>query len=360
MNLVLKRQAGLTLVELMVATTLSLVLLAGVLLVFTANKTTYQMQNGLGTLQENGRYAMRQIAADLQLAGFGGCLSPRLDPRVVILANTPPPYLTNFTTGEFFDGRNDETATHEYGGAGGKKAMYQGPDYDGDGTIGDSGTDSIEIRGPLRSDVRFVTGEILTTGTVDVIGTGSGFATDEYLMIADCAGADIFRATGVTESGGDTQIEHTTTSTIPPGLLSRRYGADSVVMEFATHTYFIADTGRVNSYNQPITALYRYDGGDAIPQELVDGVEDLQVQFALDTDGNGVVDDYQDPGGVTDWSEVMAVRVSLLLNSVEGASATEAPFTFFPNGTGPVTPASGDLRLRQEFTALVSVRNSVL
>ena len=356
MNLVLKRQAGLTLVELMVATTLSLVLLAGVLLVFTANKTTYQMQNGLGTLQENGRYAMRQIAADLQLAGFGGCLSPRLDPRVVILANTPPPYLTNFTTGEFFDGRNDETATHTYGG----KAMYQGPDYDADGTIGDNGTDSIEIRGPLRSDVRFVTGEILTTGTVDVIGTGSGFATDEYLMIADCAGADIFRATGVTESGGDTQIEHTTTSTIPPGLLSRRYGADSVVMEFATHTYFIADTGRVNSYNQPITALYRYDGGDAIPQELVDGVEDLQVQFALDTDGNGVVDDYQDPGGVTDWSEVMAVRVSLLLNSVEGASATEAPFTFFPNGTGPVTPVSGDLRLRQEFTALVSVRNSVL
>ncbi|HPE81116.1 MAG TPA: PilW family protein [Gammaproteobacteria bacterium] len=353
MSYQLKRQAGLTLVELMVATTLSLVLLAGVLLVFTANKTTYQMQNGLGTLQENGRYAMRQITADLQLAGFGGCLSPRLDPRVVILANTPPPYLTNFTTGEFFDGRNDETATHTYGG----KAMYQGPDYDADGTIGDNGTDSIEIRGPLRSDVRFVTGEILTTGTVDVIGTGSGFATDEYLMIADCAGADIFRATGVTESGGDTQIAHAASSNSQAGL-SRRYGADSVVMEFATHTYFIADTGRVNSYNQPVTALYRFDGTNS--QELVDGVEDLQVQFALDTDGNGVVDDYQDPGGVTDWSEVMAVRVSLLLNSVEGASATEAPFTFFPNGTGPVTPASGDLRLRQEFTALVSVRNSVL
>ena len=60
-------------------------------------------------------------------------------------------------------------------------------------------------------------------------------------------------------------------------------------------------------------------------------MEDLQVQFAL-IPMAGVVDDYQDPGGVTDWSEVMAVRVSLLLNSVEGASATEAPFTFFPTG----------------------------
>ena len=50
MNYRIKRQAGLTLVELMVATTLSLVLLAGVLLVFSAKKTTYQMQTGLGTL----------------------------------------------------------------------------------------------------------------------------------------------------------------------------------------------------------------------------------------------------------------------------------------------------------------------
>ena len=45
MNFQVKRQSGLTLVELMIATTLSLVLLAGVLLVFSANKTTYRMQN---------------------------------------------------------------------------------------------------------------------------------------------------------------------------------------------------------------------------------------------------------------------------------------------------------------------------
>ena len=57
----------------------------------------------------------------------------------------------------------------------------------------------------------------------------------------------------------------------------------------------------------------------------------------------------------------MAVRVSLLLNSVEGARRPRPRSLSFPNGTGPVLPpASGDLRLRQEFTALVSVRNSVL
>ncbi len=69
------------------------------------------------------------------------------------------------------------------------------------------------------------------------------------------------------------------------------------------------------------------------------------------------------PGGVTNWDEVMAVRVSLLLNSVNGASGVSAPYTFFPASSVAIDPATtdpNDRRLRQEFTALVSVRNSVL
>jgi type IV pilus assembly protein PilW len=338
------RQAGLTLVELLVATTLSLVLLSGVLLVFSANKTTYKMQTGLGTLQENGRYAMRQITSDLQLAGFGGCLSPHIGPRVVTLATGPSDYLNylkKFSEGEFFDGRNDETGTHTYGG----RAML-------------TGTDSIEIRGPLRSAVSYVTKETLPGSPVEVVGTGRGFADDEYLVIADCAGADIFRATAVTEdaSADKTTIQHAASGNTQDAL-SRKYGADAVVMEFATHTYFVGNTGRVNSSGQGIAALYRFDGNNS--EELVDGVENLQVEYALDTDGNGVIDAFRDPGGVTDWGEVMAVRLSLLMDSVEAASAVEAPYKFL-SSTVSIDPPAGDLRLRQEFSALVSVRNSVL
>ena len=340
MNVPARRQAGLTLVELMVATTLSLVLLSGVLLVFSANKATYRMQTGLGTLQENCRYAMRQISSDLQLGGFGGCLSPHLEPRVIMLASSPPPYLSRFAEGEFFDGRNDETGVHTYGGV----AML-------------TGTDSIEVRGPLRSNVNFVTGATPTTGTVDIIGTASGFAVDEYLLIGDCAGADIFRATTVTTSGSDTQIGHGAASNIQSAL-SRGYSADAVVMEFATHTYFVGDTGRVDQNGNAITALYRFDGNTA--QELADGIENLQIEYALDTDGNGVIDAFRDPGGVTDWSEVMAVRISLLVNSVEAASAVPAEYTYFPAGTDPIDPPTDDFRLRQEFSSLVSIRNSVL
>lgn len=348
MSYLLKRQHGLTLVELMVATTLSLILLAGVLLVFSANKTTYQMQTGLGTLQENGRYAMRQITADLQLAGFGGCNSPHLSPRVINLAQPSPPatdFLDSYAGGEFFGGVNDQTGTLTFGSV----SMYTGP--------AGAGTDSIEIRGPLRSNVRYVAGEILSNNAVEVLGTGSGFANNEYLMIADCAGTDIFRATGVSESGGNTLVAHAASANTQANL-SRRYGSDSVVMELATHTYFVGVTGRTNASGQAVTALYRFDGNSS--QELVDGVEDLQVEYALDTDADGTVDAFANPGGVADWSEVLAVRISLLMNSVEGASAVEAPYTYFPASTVPISPATDDFRLRQEFSSLVSVRNSVL
>jgi type IV pilus assembly protein PilW len=341
MNYRVKRQAGLTLVELMIATTLSLVLLAGVLLVFSANKTTYRMQNGLGTLQENGRYALGRITADLQMAGFGGCLSPSVGPRIVVLANSGPSYLDDLANGEFFGGVNDDSGSTSYGG----KAMS-------------AGTDSLEIRGALSSGVNFVNAEVAAAGTIGLKSSVSSSATVPYFMISDCSGADIFTATNSLASGSTT-ISHGTGS---PGntqaTLSRAFAKDAVVAELAAHTYFIGDTTRTNLAGDAILALYRFDGSTF--QELVDGVEDLQIEYALDTDNDDKIDAFADPGGVTNWADVMAVRVSLLINSVEAASSVNAPYTFFPAGSNPIDPPTTDFRLRQEFTTLVSVRNSVL
>jgi type IV pilus assembly protein PilW len=336
------RQTGLTLVELMVATTLSLVLLAGVLLVFSANKTTYQMQGGLGTLQENGRYAVRQITADLQMAGFGGCLSPRLAPRIVSIASSAPSYLTSFAAGDFFTGSDGTSTTY-----GGKASV--------------AGTDTIEIRGPLRSPVNPVSGEISAAGNVTVLGD-SEIAVNDFVMISDCSGGDIFKATAV--NTGRTQIGHGTSGNTQ-ATLSRGYAADALVTRLSTHTYFVADTGRTNTTGQPILALYQFDGTNAT--ELVDGVENLQIEYALDTDADGEVDAFRgvDPSGVgtamvaANWPQVMAVRVSLLINSVNGASSVVAPYTYFPAGSTQITPTN-DFRLRQEFTAMVTVRNGVL
>ena len=65
---------------------------------------------------------------------------------------------------------------------------------------------------------------------------------------------------------------------------------------------------------------------------------------------------------MTNWDEVMAVRVSLLMNSVERGERGRGALHILPGQQCRDRPAnrSNDRRLRQEFSALVSVRNSVL
>ena len=67
------RQAGVGLVEIMVAVTLSLILMAGLVQVYTGNKQTYRIQESLSRVQENGRFALDFITRDLRSAGFLGC-----------------------------------------------------------------------------------------------------------------------------------------------------------------------------------------------------------------------------------------------------------------------------------------------
>ena len=89
-------------------------------------------------------------------------------------------------------------------------------------------------------------------------------------------------------------------------------------------------------------------------------MENLQITYAMDTDGNGEIDQFTPAGVGVNLADAVAVRVSLLLNSVDAASAVEAPYTYFPSGSTAITPTTGDLRLRQEFSSVISVRNSVL
>ncbi len=65
-----RRQAGLTLVELMIALTIGLILLGGVLGVYLSSKQTYRARDGLSIVQENGRIALTQLRHGLQWAGF--------------------------------------------------------------------------------------------------------------------------------------------------------------------------------------------------------------------------------------------------------------------------------------------------
>ncbi|MEN8762921.1 MAG: prepilin-type N-terminal cleavage/methylation domain-containing protein, partial [Thiogranum sp.] len=53
-----QRSCGFSMVELMVAMTISLLLMAGVVQIFGSSKASYVMQEGTSRLQENARFTL--------------------------------------------------------------------------------------------------------------------------------------------------------------------------------------------------------------------------------------------------------------------------------------------------------------
>lgn len=67
-----QRQRGLSMIELMIAITLSLILTTGIIQLFVSNKRANQLQQGTNSLQENGRYAMKLLIDSLHGADHWG------------------------------------------------------------------------------------------------------------------------------------------------------------------------------------------------------------------------------------------------------------------------------------------------
>ncbi|MDT8385067.1 MAG: PilW family protein [Gammaproteobacteria bacterium] len=64
-----RRQQGFTLVEIMVALTIGLLMMAGILQITLANKESSRLQRNMGFVQENIRNAMEFLARDVRMAG---------------------------------------------------------------------------------------------------------------------------------------------------------------------------------------------------------------------------------------------------------------------------------------------------
>lgn len=107
--------------------------------------------------------------------------------------------------------------------------------------------------------------------------------------------------------------------------------------------------------------------GNAVP--LFPGVEQFQVLFGEDTDGDLSIDRYV-PAGVANMANVRVAQISVVIrgtnrSNVTAASATVnhfgteyAPGNIAPNNdTGSVSVVPADGRLRKHFTYYVALRN---
>lgn len=314
----LRRQRGMTIVELMIAMTIGLVVLGAVSTLFINVRQTFRSAESMSRIQENARYAIEMMARDIRMAGFIGCGN-----------------LESITVNTIASAPVEELLFEN---------SLRGQDAP-DGTIAGIalvGADTITIKHGIDSDVHLA-GNLKPEDTdVQIAGNPYGFAAGDVLMVSNCTNADVFRATTVSGSG-TTTITHT-------GSRTGVYGEDAVVMRLAQFVYFV---GRNPTTGRP--ALYRTNAvaGAGAAEELVDNVENMQIVYGVDLDNDRMPDAYRSAGDVADWSDVFTVQLQFLLVSPE-SNARNEPQKYVFNGA---TVTAGDRRMRQVFTTTIALRN---
>ncbi|MBX3617981.1 MAG: PilW family protein [Nitrosomonas sp.] len=87
---------------------------------------------------------------------------------------------------------------------------------------------------------------------------------------------------------------------------------------------------------------------------LLENVEDLQVFYGIDTNGDQSVDQYTE--SPVDWNQVVTTRICVLIRS-EKLNVVSAGNYLDCNGASVAIPS--DRRLRRAFTATINLRNRI-
>jgi type IV pilus assembly protein PilW len=354
------RSSGFSIIELMVAMLLSLVLLGGVMTLFANSRSAYETNERLARIQENGRFALEQIVRDVRAAAYPGC-AKRIPTKPLKNALTNSTQLLwNFAVPvEGFDG-----STSSWNPALTTPANTDRLDSDGTGPDVDGptpNTDVLVVR-RIRSDLGSQRVKTTSTGTaaIQVWAPPNSITAGDVVLATTCEGASVFQVSAysvntTTQTG---TISHATGGSFVPGnstadIGNILYQATSEVLPVETVIYFI-DTGTAGNG----TSLYRRIG-NAAAEELVEGVDSMQLQFGVDTnnDANHLVDDYVTANSVTNWGSVVSVRVALLVRSLEeyGSDVDSVSRTLL----GATIPAFNDRRDRRIFTTTATLRNKL-
>jgi type IV pilus assembly protein PilW len=204
------------------------------------------------------------------------------------------------------------------------------------------------------------------TGANTEVETVNNTMIDQYdiLLLTDCVNGDWVQACNTTvigsgaglrltlnASGGSSSCQPGNVASLP---LSVAEGAN--VFKLVSHVYFVGKRGN-DAANPP--ALFRApldsDGTVGAAEELIEGVETLQILYGEDTNNDFLADQYVVADAVTDWSQVSSVRLGLLLRSVDESGTFTDNTNYNVNGSW-INPTD-DRRLRKVFTTTIALRN---
>lgn len=322
-----QRQKGLSLVELLIAMTLSLLLMAGVLQTFLASKQTYSANTALSRVQESGRFAMEFLANDIRNAGYRGeCISALNN----LLNESSASYSADlFDLNQAVSGRADAS-----------------PSWVDNRTAGDV----IHIKHAVNISGVTASGNTPVNANTINLTAASGVAQGTIIIVADPRGCDMFQNRSFATAQALTRGSTGSPGNKNPGTnnFSHAYDASMEILKLQSVTYYIGN----GANNLPSLRRISFTTGAAVDEELVEGVQDMQIRYGI-ADSNRQVGSYVSAANVTNWDNVVAVRVYLLLVSADTNVVPENQTIDF-NGT---TVTIQNRRLAQVFSTTIGIRN---
>lgn len=313
------RVGGLTLIELLVAIAIGSVLAFGAMNLYLFSKLSYLQDEAMARLQENGRYALRYLSHELTMAG----------------------YLATLLKGDAIG-------------------------------VSISGSDCFNYL--LNTAVAFeYVGNVTTSGLP--VGAGSRLPNDCLLAGKHVQGSDllltrrsldtpvVYRGERRGAIAADTVYLHTNTQGQAMTTRLQRGGSDwaagADMWEYAPQLLFLRN--------------YSLNAGDGIPtlcrrrlakssnrmaptQCLVEGIENLQLEFGIDEDGDRRADYFAPDPVAAQLQTAVAVRIYLLVRSPRPIADYVDNKSYRLGRT--LIPAAGDSYYRRVVQTTVLLRNT--
>lgn len=326
------RQQGGSLLELMIGMLVGMILITGSLTLFSNTAKNLRAQEAMARLMDSGRFAMEILARNLRLAGYWGCSGW----EVANLSN----HLGSNQRGIY--GTNDDGAN----GSDTIRSTHAADQTHSDnpGIVFDDGDGVVTLPEPIT------------------IGKDHGIQGTDLLLINDCDTGDVFNLKSVqdttvtpccTQTHGDTACGSSS--------CLQAYRTNASVYKVRDRIYYIGTGVNGNPALFQCDAKVNLDECAGSREELIEGVENLQVSFGEDTNGDGVANRYVSaavidaPCNVNQdcWARVVSLRISLLMRTLEGNIASK-PQTYMFDGN---LVTATDKHLRHEYSATIWLRN---
>jgi type IV pilus assembly protein PilW len=355
------RAAGFGLLELMIAMTLGLIVTAGVLVIFLAQRQVYNSSSSQSLMQDADNAIAATITPIGRGIGFMGCGALNGNNNVAASLPTPTTTLTFATTSAVLGYTGTLPATVVDNAANVTTTSDWTPALDTSIVTAkgaEQGSDILVLLGakPFTAPIG-VTTAITTSSTSLTVNDATQLSSSapQVIAVSDCGKSAVLEATAV---AGTT----VTLGSVP--TIGFNLGAQLVPLQQTMFFVGYGTGGQSGLFEGVMTIPAGGTTGNAAwaVTEMVPGVLAMKVLYGIG--GSEAATEYVDASAVSSWTNVTTIKLAFLVEGETGSSrmpstSTENYTLFYGTGTNTVTVPS-DTRMRHVFYMTINTRNATL